>query len=101
MMPARASEGGRIGDSVSLAGEAIDDALERHDLEAVRGYVAACDPSAHDDEDVGLTVLILTVCAREPLRAEREALAVRVRADLSRRGWALENIAGALDGVCP
>lgn len=101
MMRARPSQGGRAGDSVALAGEAIDDALERHDLEAVRGYVAACDPSAHDDEDVGLTVLILTVCAREPLRAEREALAMRVRADLSRRGWSPENTAGSLGGVFP
>lgn len=88
-------------DSLTLAVEAIDSALMRHDIEAVRGLVSACDPSAHADEDLGLGVLVLTACASAPLRVEREALADRVRADLTRRGWTAADIATALDGVAP
>lgn len=85
--------------SVALVTEAIDSALERHDLDTARGLVTACEPSEHADEDTGLGVLICTACARLPLRAEREALAERVRADLARRGWSAADVATAMKGL--
>ena len=81
---------------LNFLGDALDDALVAHRLDRCAALLESLSVGDLPD-DVALTALIVTRPAGLPLREVRERYADRVRSELAKRGWAVEDISLAVD----